>query len=144
MSSRRFKIASSKIIHQNFDGEIVIVNLDTGSYYNLVHAGAVMWEWLMQGATVEQFVEWLALKSAGNRASIESAVHDLLEAMQTENLIAPSNAVPASSANPPLDHMPPPLNLNMDLQKYSDMQDLLLLDPIHEVDEAGWPVAKKE
>jgi hypothetical protein len=25
------------------------------------------------------------------------------------------------------------------LQKFTDMQDLLLLDPIHEVDESGWP-----
>jgi hypothetical protein len=25
------------------------------------------------------------------------------------------------------------------LQKYTDMADLLLLDPIHEVDEQGWP-----
>jgi hypothetical protein len=25
------------------------------------------------------------------------------------------------------------------LNKYTDMQDLLLLDPIHEVDERGWP-----
>jgi hypothetical protein len=26
------------------------------------------------------------------------------------------------------------------LQVYSDMQDLLLLDPIHEVDATGWPM----
>ena len=26
------------------------------------------------------------------------------------------------------------------LGKYTDMQDLLLADPIHEVDEQGWPV----
>src|SRR4051794_38301552 len=25
------------------------------------------------------------------------------------------------------------------LNKYTDMQELLLLDPVHEVDEAGWP-----
>jgi hypothetical protein len=25
------------------------------------------------------------------------------------------------------------------LQKYTDMQELLLLDPIHEVEESGWP-----
>jgi hypothetical protein len=25
------------------------------------------------------------------------------------------------------------------LDKYTDMQELLLLDPIHEVDDAGWP-----
>ncbi len=27
------------------------------------------------------------------------------------------------------------------LAKYADMQDLLALDPIHEVDEEGWPEA---
>ena len=30
------------------------------------------------------------------------------------------------------------------LHKYTDMQDLLLLDPIHEVDEAGWPSVKPD
>jgi hypothetical protein len=25
------------------------------------------------------------------------------------------------------------------LHKYNDMQDLLLLDPVHDVDETGWP-----
>ena len=25
------------------------------------------------------------------------------------------------------------------LEKYSDLQDLLLIDPIHEADESGWP-----
>jgi hypothetical protein len=28
------------------------------------------------------------------------------------------------------------------LQKFTDMQELLLLDPIHEVDERGWPHRK--
>jgi hypothetical protein len=30
------------------------------------------------------------------------------------------------------------------LRTFEDMQDLLLLDPIHEVDEMGWPNAKKD
>ena len=30
------------------------------------------------------------------------------------------------------------------LNRYADMQDLLLLDPIHEVDEEGWPVQENE
>ena len=30
------------------------------------------------------------------------------------------------------------------VQKYDDLEDLLLLDPIHEVDEAGWPVARAD
>ena len=28
------------------------------------------------------------------------------------------------------------------LEKYTDMQDLVLLDPVHEVDERGWPHAQ--
>ena len=30
------------------------------------------------------------------------------------------------------------------LHKYVDMQELLLLDPIHEVDETGWPSIKPD
>ena len=28
------------------------------------------------------------------------------------------------------------------LEEFSDMQDMLLLDPVHDVDELGWPIAK--
>jgi hypothetical protein len=28
------------------------------------------------------------------------------------------------------------------LERYEDMQDLILLDPVHEVEEEGWPRAK--
>jgi hypothetical protein len=28
------------------------------------------------------------------------------------------------------------------LERYTDMQELLLLDPIHDVDESGWPHRK--
>ena len=30
------------------------------------------------------------------------------------------------------------------LKRYTDQQELLLLDPIHEVDDIGWPREKEE
>jgi hypothetical protein len=30
------------------------------------------------------------------------------------------------------------------LEKFEDMQDLILLDPVFEVDEAGWPSARQQ
>jgi hypothetical protein len=30
------------------------------------------------------------------------------------------------------------------LERYTDMQELLLLDPIHDVDQTGWPRRKGE
>jgi hypothetical protein len=34
--------------------------------------------------------------------------------------------------------------LQPSFEKYSDMQEMLLLDPIHEVSEAGWPHKEKK
>ncbi len=30
------------------------------------------------------------------------------------------------------------------LEKFTDMQDLVLLDPVHEVDDVGWPAARPD
>jgi hypothetical protein len=69
----------------------------------------------------------------------------LLGQLQQENLIVPVDVAPAVDLTELQQILPasnghakpsfnPPL-----LNKYSDMQELLLLDPIHDVDEAGWP-----
>ena len=30
------------------------------------------------------------------------------------------------------------------MRKYTDMRDMLLLDPVHDVEAAGWPVPRAE
>lgn len=53
------------------------------------------------------------------------------------NLIVPAELTADLTAEievPASDEFQPPA-----LESYTDMQDLLLLDPIHEVDEMGWP-----
>ena len=30
------------------------------------------------------------------------------------------------------------------LERYTDMQDLVLLDPVHQVDDTGWPRTKED
>jgi hypothetical protein len=57
-----------------------------------------------------------------------------------------SIAAPGSSRNGqplPADVLPAAFVAPV-LHKHTDMQDLLLLDPIHEVDETGWPSVKKD
>jgi hypothetical protein len=79
---------------------------------------------------------------------IRGGVEAFIETLRRESLIVPLEGEPAKSAAVPEqeasvsekrpDFIPPKL------RKYTDMQDLLLLDPIHEVDEQGWPIAKDE
>ena len=57
-----------------------------------------------------------------------------LVAAADNGTIAGSNAMEAGASARPYE---PP-----QLEKYTDMQDLVLLDPVHEVDATGWPHPK--
>ena len=68
-----------------------------------------------------------------------AAVQALVTALAAEDLVQPTGeaaAQPAYSNGQRAPFVAPVL------QKHTDMQDLLLLDPIHEVDETGWPSLK--
>ena len=68
-----------------------------------------------------------------------------MEELQREELIVPDQiqgSEPEKKAAMPVEVDPEEERLGYvapTLQKYSDMQDLLLIDPVHEVDETGWP-----
>lgn len=64
----------------------------------------------------------------------------LVEELVTEGLLVTGEAAAVAPESPPaapVGERPP--FVRPILQKYTDMADLLLLDPIHEVDEQGWP-----
>jgi hypothetical protein len=65
-------------------------------------------------------------------------VAGLVEQLLAEGLVVEDADAPvgASPPAPPADALEPPA-----LEKFTDMQDLILLDPVHEVDERGWPHA---
>ncbi len=143
-----FRINAPRVVHQTIDGETIIIDFDSGTYYSIDKAGAIIWEHIDQGAAVTEIVQALAQRYDGDHLDIENAVMHILAELQHESLISPINLrdssggihLTADSTNQPAATRPPfetPV-----LLKYTDMQDLLLLDPIHEVDEQGWPVKK--
>ena len=76
---------------------------------------------------------------------MESYVHDFIGKLKEEGLVLERNAGDLEAMEA-VDRHPSGKSFGAKfekpvLQKYSDMQDLLLLDPIHEVDEMGWPNA---
>jgi len=144
MPDKILQINSRQVIHETFDDEIVLVNLETGSYYSLDHVAAAIWQWLGQRVTAAQIQANVAARYVGDRAEMERAVKKFLDELIADGLVqfsdqpAPSDYVFAQTNEPRLEFHAPVLN------KYTDMEELLLLDPIHEVDELGWPSAKTE
>jgi hypothetical protein len=136
-----FRIKRPDIVHETIDGETVIVNLENGVYYSLQNAGVDVWNMIETGANLQELTDLMAQQFDGTREEIEQALNDLLIVLQKEGLVEPASAKQTVSKKPQTVtkgekvKFTPPI-----LEKFSDLQELLLLDPIHEVDdEAGWP-----
>ena len=148
MSETRFRANTPTITSETIDGEVVIINLVTGNYYSMVDAGAIVWSLVDKSAAVSEIVESISASYQGCGTDIDMTVKELVAQLQQENLIVPLSAEeglalklsdrpsPSNNGNEKPAYQPPVLG------KYTDMQELLLLDPIHEVDEMGWPQAK--
>ena len=137
-----FRVNSSQVILESFADEVVIVNLESGNYYSIDKAGAEIWALLAEGASVPQITSAVGARYAAAEDEIERTLRSWITELLAEGLLTP--AEPADNPNFPTvaasaNKLPfePPV-----LHKYTDMQELLLLDPIHEVDETGWPNAK--
>ena len=147
-STVSFKLNGPNIVHETIDGETVVINLDSGNYYSLQLAGAEIWDLIVRGATVGQINQYIGLRYDGASESIEQGVSDLVSELQRQELIVPLSVSEASSALSFEDPKPAgekPAFKTPVLEQFTDMKDLLLLDPVHEVDEEeGWPKQEAE
>ena len=141
MINQRFRVNTPTVTHETIDGEAVIINLDSGNYYSLVDVGSFIWGLVERGASAGEVQDVILRTYQGDAAQVNRGVQDLLAELQQENLIVPVDGAVTFDTTQVLSgngHEKPAFNPPQ-LHKYSDMQELLLLDPIHDVDEAGWP-----
>jgi hypothetical protein len=139
------KVNEPNVVHETIDGETILLDLNSGNYFSLDGPGAIIWEYIALSGHWKNTIALLTLDEANNNGEIKSLIQSFVEELVAENLLI-ENPTPDASADTTeieaqlkeaaKDFVPPRLN------KYSDMQDLLLLDPIHEVDEKGWPESK--
>lgn len=145
--SDRYRINAPSVVSDIIDGEAVILNLKTGNYYSIDKCGAVLWDWIGQGHSPANVIELAQRHYSGDADAIKDAVikfvgelldQELVKRVDTEEAVTPSQTASVETPGSRGAFEPPQLNV------YRDMQDLLLLDPIHDVDEAGWPSAKPD
>ena len=139
--STRFRVNSPRVMHETIEGEIIVIDLATGSYYSLRETGAAIWTELERGASEEEIVASLESGYDAAPEEIGAAVGRLIEELAAEDLIEPAGengdvAVDRATAGGSAGRRPFSAPV---LEKHTDMQDLILLDPVHEVDARGWP-----
>jgi Coenzyme PQQ synthesis protein D (PqqD) len=135
----RYRVNEPQVINEMIDGEAIMINLATGTYYSLNPSGADVWALVEASLPLEAIVDELARRYDAGPEDIRGSVERLLEELAAEDLVVastdadPIGRAPDPGATPRSAFDPPKL------AKFTDMQDLILLDPVHEVDSRGWP-----
>ena len=134
---------SPHVVHETIDGETILLHLKTGNYYSFDGIGALIWRNVIEVGSIENLIKTKVLDPEQKQKT-----EDFIESLVGEDLLKKGPLGDASSNNVSdelsslvkgaIDQFKAPV-----LKKYSDMQELLLLDPIHDVEVSeGWPEAK--
>src|SRR5215218_1126479 len=112
-----FRPRRPDVIDEAFDGEAVLVHMSTGCYYSLNAAGTAIWALLQDGRSPGSIAASLGWDPP--------PVEDFVERLRAEDLVTEAGA----DAGTTVIDAPPAVSEPV-LQRFSDMQDLLMLDPI--------------
>ena len=126
------------------DGEAVLIDFVSGAYFSLRGPGVVVWESLAEGGTADRAKAAVRRAHAGDEQAMDDYVERLVEALVAAELLVAADGEGAGADEPSAVVGDPVPFEPLPLEKFTDMEQLLLLDPIHEVDEAGWPVVPTE
>lgn len=128
-------ILNPRLAADIFDNEYVIANLDNGLYYS-VQGAAVSLLQALPFLQPQQAISTLAQLHTQPDAATEELTQVWAQLLNDEIVKkAQENAFPLNETwQPATEYTSPKFN------RYADMQDLLMLDPIHDVDEEGWAV----
>lgn len=118
-----YRIRTPQVVHETVDDEVVAIDFDTGRYYSLRGPAAEVWTALGDDSRPAADV---ATNPTGGPAAVAAFLDQLVEEGLIERTGPPSEA---SDPGP------------LVFERYSDMEELILLDPVHDVSEAGWPHA---
>ena len=133
----RFRVNGPDVVAESIDGEVIIINLNSGAYYSSLGTGGAIWQALVANHTLDEALDLLAVHYGTPRADIEPGVTQFVAQLLDEGLLLESTA-PATGNGLALGQ--PTVFEKPVLSKYTDMQELLLLDPIHDVNPSiGWP-----
>jgi hypothetical protein len=135
-----FRVNEPSVIYQTFDQEVVAVHLNTGSYHTL--PGIAGETFLLIGSTGSSSRELAAALATRYDAPVSVMERDLdiflAQLLDQEMIVAIDGPTSPRSAEPaptsPLAAYTAPR-----LESFSDLEGLVLIDPVHDVGAAGWP-----
>jgi hypothetical protein len=126
---------------ERLEGQTIIINLTTGSYFSLSGSAADVFFLCCSGASREAW--WDTLINSYSSLPVREDVEALIDSLLRAGLI-----VSSERANITADVQLPHDFVRGDwtrpqLEEFEDLRDLILVDPIQDIANLGWPYIKE-
>ncbi|MBN1623158.1 MAG: PqqD family protein [Clostridia bacterium] len=133
-----------KAFCDDVDGQLIVLNFDTGAYYSFNSLASVVFRDLIAGYEKNEIIQ--ALEQFAPAAEVAQQLGILIDKLLEKELIvslaesqAPKEAMSFYNESLLED------GFSLHIDEFMDVADLLLMDPIHEVDpDVGWPQIRPE
>ncbi|MCM1134485.1 MAG: hypothetical protein NC400_02820 [Clostridium sp.] len=136
-----YKLNEEKMFFDIADGQAIVINFLSGMYYGTTSLGSVLLERLINGNAPEVIAA--AVKTLpGCPEDFDAHLNDFLAELCAKEILIPSATQPGGGE--PIDKMALEDGFALTLNEFSEVQDLILADPVHDVDVSqGWPIFKE-
>ncbi len=136
-----YKLNDEKMFFDIADGQAVVINFTTGMYYGTSTLGSAILENLVKGASEKSIAD--ILRSAeGCPDNIEDQLKAFISALTEKEILLPEAGEGRAAELSPEAFSE---GFDFSVDEFAEVQDLLMADPIHEVDvEQGWPILRDD
>lgn len=137
-----YVIDDANVSWERLAGEVIAIQLATGHYYSMGGVAADIWSLLTEESDVEAISQVLANHYQLPENSKTEIEHFLINARSVK-LVKIAQQVSETPRLLP-DDFTRASWVTPILQEYTDLQDLILVDPVHDTKATGWPELKEE
>ena len=138
-----YRLNEEKVFYDIAEGQAVVINFITGVYYGFSSLGSEVLDRLVKGCSAASVLKMLQ-SCEGCPEDMEKRMAEYIKGLlDAEILVEAQGEGAADSGALPETALEDGFDLILD--EHAEVKDILMADPVHDVDvDTGWPIMKEE
>ena len=142
MLNKIYKINESKAISETIDGETIIINLETGFYYSVNKTATIIWNEIQKNIPLKNISQHFLNHYEVDTVTAEKSILEIISLLLKDDLILELDSHASPDIQGQQTGMMKQKFIMPEIERYDDMARALRSDPVHDVNEEGWPNIK--
>jgi hypothetical protein len=142
MLNKMYKINESKAISETIDGETIIINLETGYYYSVNNTATIIWNEIKENRSIRSISQHFLNHYEVDTDTAEKSIAEIISFFLKDDLILELDSNGSPYFQEQKTGMMKQKFIMPRIERYDDMARALRSDPVHDVNEEGWPNLK--